>query len=67
MLRTSPVPPLYAKAEGLTEKIIAGAIEDHRNKGPGLLESIYECYFGIWLFPRAIANSCSNNWAGSRL
>jgi GxxExxY protein len=34
--------PLYAKAEGLTEKIIAGAIEVHRNKGPGLIESIYE-------------------------
>jgi len=33
---------LYAKAEGLTEKIIAAAIEVHRNKGPGLIESIYE-------------------------
>jgi len=26
----------------LTEKIIAGAIEVHRDKGPGLIESIYE-------------------------
>jgi len=28
--------------EGLTEKIIACAIEVHRHLGPGLLESIYE-------------------------
>jgi hypothetical protein len=42
MLRTSPVHPLYAKAEGLTETIIGGAIEVHRSKGPGLIGSIYE-------------------------
>jgi GxxExxY protein len=34
--------PLFDKASGLTEGIIAGAIEVHRDKGPGLLESIYE-------------------------
>lgn len=34
--------PLFAKANGLTEHIIAGAIEVHRDKGPGLVESIYE-------------------------
>jgi GxxExxY protein len=34
--------PLYAKAQGLTEQIIAAAIEVHRNKDPGLIESIYE-------------------------
>jgi GxxExxY protein len=33
---------LYEKASGLTETIIAGAIEVHRDKGPGLIESIYE-------------------------
>src|SRR2546423_571595 len=33
---------LYQKASGLTETIIAAAIEVHRNKGPGLIESIYE-------------------------
>jgi len=33
---------LFAKADGLTEAIIAGAIEVHRDKGPGLVESIYE-------------------------
>src|SRR6266702_6470389 len=34
--------PLYQKAAGLTETIIAAAIEMHRDKGPGLIESIYE-------------------------
>lgn len=33
---------LFLKATGLTETIIAGAIEVHRDKGPGLVESIYE-------------------------
>jgi GxxExxY protein len=34
--------PLYKIASGLTENIIAAAIEVHRDKGPGLIESIYE-------------------------
>lgn len=34
--------PLFEKASRLTEKIIAAAIEVHRDKGPGLIESIYE-------------------------
>ena len=34
--------PLFEKASGLTEAIIAAAIEVHRHKGPGLIESIYE-------------------------
>src|SRR3954465_2915653 len=34
--------PLFVKASGLTELIIAAAIEVHRDKGPGLIESIYE-------------------------
>lgn len=34
--------PLFGKASGLTESIIAAAIEVHRDKGPGLMESIYE-------------------------
>ena len=34
--------PLFEKASALTEKIIAAAIEVHRDKGPGLIESIYE-------------------------
>ena len=34
--------PLFQKATGLTETIIAAAIEVHREKGVGLIESIYE-------------------------
>ena len=34
--------PLFQRATGLTEAIIAAAIEVHRDKGPGLIESIYE-------------------------
>ena len=34
--------PLFKKADGLTVNIIGGAIEVHKDKGPGLVESIYE-------------------------
>ena len=34
--------PLFEKASALTESIIGAAIEVHRDKGPGLIESIYE-------------------------
>jgi hypothetical protein len=34
--------PLFERAAGLTEAIIGAAIEVHRDKGPGLIESIYE-------------------------
>lgn len=34
--------PLFEKASGLTETLIGAAIEVHRDKGPGLIESIYE-------------------------
>jgi GxxExxY protein len=36
------VHPLFQKASGLTETVIGAAIEVHRDKGPGLIESIYE-------------------------
>ena len=39
--------PFFEKASGLTETIIAAAIEVHREKGPGLIESIYE-----WCLPK---------------
>lgn len=34
--------PLFEKASRLTESVIGAAIEVPRNKGPGLIESIYE-------------------------
>jgi GxxExxY protein len=34
--------PFFERASGLTETITAAAIEVHRDKGPGLIESIYE-------------------------
>src|SRR5437764_13045180 len=34
--------PSFKRASGLTETIISAAIEVHRDKGPGLIESIYE-------------------------
>ena len=33
---------LFSKASGLTHDVIGSAIEVHKDKGPGLLESIYE-------------------------
>src|SRR2546421_4517499 len=38
----SPMHPLFEQASGLTESVIGAAIEVHRDKGPGLIESIYE-------------------------
>ena len=34
--------PLFKKADELSHSAIGAAIEVHRIKGPGLLESIYE-------------------------
>lgn len=34
--------PLFPKASNLTGVIIGAAVEVHRDKGPGLIESIYE-------------------------
>jgi GxxExxY protein len=36
------VHPLFPKANKLSEVVIGAAIEVHRQKGPGLVESIYE-------------------------
>src|SRR6478672_2497980 len=33
---------LYEKAERVSREVIGAAIEVHRQKGPGLIESIYE-------------------------
>lgn len=34
--------PIYPKADILSRQVIGAAIEVHRDKGPGLIESIYE-------------------------
>ena len=34
--------PLFSQASNLTHDVIGAAIEVHKDKGPGLLESIYE-------------------------
>jgi hypothetical protein len=40
-LESSPMHPLYEKADKLSREVISPAIEVHRQKGPGLIESIY--------------------------
>jgi GxxExxY protein len=36
------MPPLYETADRVSREVIGAAIEVHRHKGPGLIESIYE-------------------------
>jgi len=36
------VHPLFEKADRISREVIGAAIEVHRQKGPGLIESIYE-------------------------
>ena len=50
--------PLYQKASGLTESIIGAAIEVHRDKGPGLVESIYEWCLTKELELRGLPTMC---------
>ena len=42
LLKLPPMHPLYEKADKLSSEVIGAAIEVHRHKGPGLIESIYE-------------------------
>jgi GxxExxY protein len=41
-LKSAAVHPLYEKADRLSQLVIGAAIEVHRHKGSGLIESIYE-------------------------
>jgi GxxExxY protein len=41
--------PLFPQASDLTRDVIGAAIEVHKDKGPGLLESIYEWCFTMEL------------------
>jgi GxxExxY protein len=52
------VHPLFSKAAGLTEQIIGAAIEVHRDKGPGLVESIYEWCLIQELGLRRLSTEC---------
>jgi len=46
--------PLFPKASALTETVIAAAIEVDRDKGPGLIESMYEwCLISRLILPGA--------------
>jgi hypothetical protein len=59
------VHPLFVKASGLTHEVIGAAIEVHEDKGPGLLESIYEWCLTMELelrgyaSPKSRPGSCS--------
>jgi GxxExxY protein len=46
---------LFSQASRLTESVIGAAIEVHRDKGPGLIESIYEWCLSKELELRGIA------------
>jgi GxxExxY protein len=50
--------PLFEKASRLTESVIGAAIEVHRDKGPGLIESIYEWCMTRELELRGLAYVC---------
>ena len=52
---------LFSKASGLTHDVIGSAIEVHKHKGPGPLESIYECCLTMKLGLRAYATKSQDN------
>ena len=54
--KASRLHPLFLKADTLSHEVIAAAIEVHRDKGPGLNESIYEWCMGIELGLRGITS-----------
>jgi GxxExxY protein len=51
------------KLNGITEQIIAAAIEVHRALGPGLLESAYEACLAFELAATALTCWWSQRWS----
>lgn len=49
--------PLFQHADKISRVVIGGAIEVHRDKGPGLIESIYERCLEHELHLRGLATS----------
>ena len=52
---------LFSKASRLTHDVIGSAIEVHKDKGPGLLESIYEWCLTMELGLRGYATKSQDN------
>jgi GxxExxY protein len=52
---------LFPSANGLTHDVIGSAIEAHKDKGPGLLESIYEWCFTMELESRGFVVQSQEN------
>lgn len=55
--------PLFPKADKLSYEVIGAAIEVHRLKGPGLIESIYEKCMVRELYLRKILSANQKNVA----
>ena len=53
--------PLFTKASEMTHDVIGAAIEVHKDKGPGLLESIYEWCLTKELELRGHVVQCQDN------
>ncbi|MFC1758869.1 GxxExxY protein [Planctomycetota bacterium] len=53
--------PSFSRASGLTHDVIGAAIEVHKDKGPGLLESIYEWCLAMELGLRGYAIKSQDN------
>jgi GxxExxY protein len=51
---------LFAQASALTHDVIGAAMEVHRDKGPGLLESIHEWCLTMELELRLRAEASTN-------
>ncbi len=52
---------LFSKASGLTHDVIGSAIGVHKDKGPGLLESIYEGFLKTELGRRGYSTKNQDN------